>query len=574
MRPAIPLMALLAACVEPLQPTPVVVHSDLQPGETRSVELWMLEFNVEGYEQAVDLDTLKGLPDATLEDIWLLDMPLLGLVENSLQQLRDLPIDQALGLPLPAQNMRTMLRMTPDNAELEGTSLEELLSLSAVLGIPSANTLADLFEVGVTDTVLPLDSASRALIDGLIATHPATQSRTGAVNEAHPDGIYDVAPSSLPITVADVVTNFASLSERFAPAETPWGTHPGFIEEAEGFSVIDDAFQMVVRVNLNAVPYRGVDLTSASDATVNSTGAQIDEMFATDDPDWLRIDGMIEEPYISALTVRIEESDDFHLGGTARDPAPTGNSSAWDLPPWQFERLVSSMALDAAGALSPKEVVYKLATDTTIFTAERDATGWVSFETFNNAGNPPPPQYIWDHELELAQIRLHDGGLAEGDGDIAFTLRDVSVGLKAEEIAARIGENLAANPAALRELAAAINENSVGSADFYYYRPQPTGPADEAGDWLYFIDPLDLPLVLDGQTGREYTYAKPGFYADRALTNKVSSTDLVHGDDLHEKVRIEPGDVLYIEDDQGVLFEIRASEKPSVHRIKLEITRL
>ena len=563
---------LLAACVQPLEPNPSEDTSELSVGETRSVELWMLEFNVDGYEQAIDLETLRGLPQSTLDDTWLLDMPLLGLVESSLLQLRDLPIDQALDLPLPAQNMRTMLRMTPDNAELTGTSLEELLSLSAVLGIPSANTLADLFEVEVTDNVLPLDSASKALVEGLIATHPETQFRQGPIDAEHPDGIWAVAPNSMPITAGDVVSNFESMAERFAPAQTEFGMHPGFIEEASGFSVVDDEFQMIVKVRLNALPYRGLDLTNATSATVNSTGAQIDDMFATEDPEWLRIEGMIEEPYIARLTTVIEESDQFIAGGNTPDPLPYGNSAAWDLPPWQFESLVAAMAYDATQSLTSKEISYELNTGTVIFTAEMDDTGWVTFETFNNAGNPPPPQYVWDHELELAQIRLHDGGLAEGDGDISFTLEDVSVGLTSDEIGGLIADNLAANPSALRDLATAINENSVGTADFYYYRPPPTASEAEAGDWLYFIDELDFPIVEEG--GREYTYELPGFYADKGLTDKVSTTEMLHGDDVHEKVRVEAGDVLYIEDDQGSLFEIRVQTKPSLHRVKLDVTRL
>ena len=134
--------------------------------------------------------------------------------------------------------------------------------------------------------------------------------------------------------------------------------------------------------------------------------------------------------------------------------------------------------------------------------------------------------------------------------------------------------NMADNPAALRELAKAITENSVGEADFYYYRPAPNTPEAQAGDWLYFIDEVDLPLVLDGEEGRTYTYENPGFYSDKALTQKVSATALMHGDDLHEKVRVVPGDVLYIEDDAGVVFELAVQEKPSMHRVLVDVTRL
>ncbi len=568
----LPLLALIA-CVDPLPQPELFSVGELGVGESRTVELWMIEMNVFGYEQTIDLDTLRSLPQSTLDDIWLLDLPLHGLIENSLVQLADLPIDDALLLPLPAQNMRTLLRTTPDNAILDGTSMEELLGLSAVLGIPAARPLAELFQVEITERVLPIDAAANALVEGLIGSHPSSQWRAGPVDADHPDGQWPVAPGSLPITVGDVVTNFEGLPDRFAPAETEWGTHPGFIEEASGFSVIDDQFAMTVKVNLNAIPYRGVDLTDGSRATVNSTGSQIESMFATEDPDWMTIDGMVEDPYIAEMAVSIVENDSFVSIGDLRDPLPYGNGSAWDLPPWEIERLVAAMAFDAAATVTAHDIVYELATGTDVFTGSLDESGWLGFQTFNDVGNPPPPQYLWDLELELAQVRMHDGGLAEGEADIAFTLHDVAVGVGADELVDKMQGNLGANPAALRELASAITENSVGAADFYYIRPPPDAAEADAGDWLYFIHPGDLPLAENGGTTRPYSYVNPGFYADQGLANKVSSVSESYGDVVHEKVRVEVGDVLYISDDVGAVFEIDVLEKPSLHRVELQVTR-
>jgi len=568
----LPLLALLG-CIDPLPEPETVTYGELGVGDSRVVELWMMEMNVEGYQQTIDLDTLQSLPQVTLDDIWLLDLPLHGLIENSLLQLSDLPVDEALLLPVAAQNMRTLLRTTPDNAILDGTSMEELLGLSAVLGIPAARPLAELFEVEVTDRILPIDAAATALVDGLIGSHPASQWRTGPVDAAHPDGQWAVAPGSLPITVGDVVSNFEALPDRFAPTETEWGLHPGFIEEASGFSVIDDEFAMKVKVNLNAIPYRGVDLTNGSNATVNSTGSQIDTLFATDDPEWLTIDGMVEEPYISDMTVSIVENDGFVSIGDDPNPLPYGNSGAWDLPPWEVERLISAMAFEATGVISEHDIVYKLATGTDAFIGSLDDTGWLTFETFNNVGNPPPPQYMWDLELELAQVRMHDGGLAEGEADVEFNLHDVSVGIVASELVDKIEANLAGNPAALRELASAITENSIGDADFFYIRPPPSTEGPDAGDWLYFILEDDLPLGDDGGAARPYSYVNPGFYADQGLSQKVSTAAMANGDDVHEKVSIAPGDVLFMSDDVGAVFEIEVLEKPSLHRISLQVTR-
>ena len=574
MRPNLLLLALgalLNGCVQPLGEPVANFQGSLNIGERRTVELWMMEMNVSSYEQTIDLETLRGLPQSTLDDIWLLDLPLFGLIENSLVQLADLPVDEALQLPVAAQNMRTLLRMTPDNAILDGTSLEELLGLAAVLGIPAARPLAELLEVEVTERVLPIDAAANALVDGLIGSHPASQWRIGPVDAQHPDGQWPVAAGSMPITVGDVVTNFEALPDRFAPAETEWGTHPGFISAASGFSVIDDQFAMTVLVNINAIPYRGVDLTDASGATVNSTGSQIDSLFATERDDWLTIDGMVEAPFISEMTVTIVENDGFVSIGDSRDPLPTGNSAVWDLPPWEIEHLIADMAFEAASQVSAHDVLYELATGTDAFIATIDESAWMSFETFNDVGSPPPEQYLWDLELELAQVRMHDGGLAEGDADIEFTLHDVAVGVQASELVGKIGTNLAANPAALRELASAITENSLGEADFYYFRPAPD--VADAQDWLYFLHPDDLPLGLNGGSARPYSYVNPGFFADQGLTQKVSDVFEADGDSVHDKVQIAPGDVLYMGDDQGAVFELEVLGKPSLHRIELAVTR-
>ena len=561
----------LGACVAPLAPPPPVDTRPLAVGETRPVDLRMLRLEVEGYEQSVGLEVLEALPRESLEEIWLLDLPLQGLVVNSLGALADLPVDQALELPVAAQNMRDLMRMTPDDAELEGTRLEELLSLSAALGIPPARPLSELLQVETTERVLPLDLAADALVEGLVGSHPASRTRLGPIDAAHPDGVYAVAPNSMPITLYDVVTRFEGLVDRFGPAETEWGTHPGFIEEAHGFTIVEDRFSIVVKVDANALPFDAVDLTSATDASVNSTGSQIAKLFDLDDPEWLRIEGLVPEPRIAELTVSIVESDAFHPAGDSRDPAPRGNGTAWDLPPWDIERMVSVLAFEAVGRLEPVALGYTLATGTEVFEAVLDETGWLVFTTFADLGAPPAPAYLWDLEAELAQVRLHDGGLAEGEADVAFTLRDVAVGIDSAATLAEIRKNMAANPASLRDLASAITENSYGAADFYYVRPEASDEAPQ--DWLFFLAPGDLPRRADG-LGRTYDYAHPGFFADPELAERVSTTSDVDGDTVHEKVAIETGDVLYVEDDDGAVFRLAIGDKPSLHHVAMDVTRV
>lgn len=571
---AIGMLGLIAlGCVEELEIEAQQVGPALAVGETRRIELRYLRLDVEGFEERLTLDELRALPNATVDDLWLLDLELTPLVQNALTQLKELPDAEVAALPQAAQNMRTLLNITPDNADLEGTSLEDLTTLSGAVGIPPAKALADIFEIGITENFIPIEANTQAVVEGLIATHPATQWRDGPVDAEHPDGKWPVAPNSLPITLGDVVTNFEGLTERFGPAETEWGTHPGFISEAEGLTVVEEEFAMTVKVDINALPYKGADLTDVSGASVNSTASQIATVFPVDDPEWMQVEGLVADPSISKMTVIMVENDQFIAGGNAKDPAPNGNSEAWQLPPWQFERVVAEMTQLAVADVSDHCTTYELGTGVDVFNACIDATHWVEFETFNNQGNPPPPSYAWDVVLELAQVRLHDGGLAEGEADIAFTLSDVPIGVSADDIVAQIRENMAQNPLALEDLAEALTANTVGFADFYYWKPKPGGDVQWEGDWLFFVTPDDIPVGDEGPA-RPYEYENPGFFADQALTQKLSSTEAVDGDATHEKVRIAPGDTLYVEDDDGKVYRIDVADKPSPNYVALDVTRV
>jgi len=519
------------------------------------------------------LEDLRALPQATLNGVWLLDLELTPLVQNALLQLKTLPAAEVAALPLAARNMRTLLNITPDNVDLSGTSLEDLIALSGAVGLPPARALADIFEIGINENFIPIEANTQAVVEGLIASHPAAQVRNGPVDAAHPDGLWPVAPNSLPITLGDVVSNFEGLAERFGPTLTPFGMHPGFISEAEGFSVVEDEFAMTVKVNLNALPYKGADLTDVSGASVNSIASQIESVFPVDDPDWMRVDGLVPSPAISKMTVVMVENDQFIASGDAREPLPMGNSPAWDLPPWEFERVVAEMMMIAAQDISAHCTEYTLGTGVQAFSACIDASSWVDFQTFNNVGNPPPPSYAWDIVLELAQVRLHDGGLAEGEADIAFSLTDVPLGVDAADIVEEIRTNMAADPLALQDLAENLTANTVGFADFYYWKPKPGGPVADEGDWLLFVTQADIPVDDDGPA-RPYTYANPGFFADANLTLKLSTTAEIDGDSTHEKLRIEPGDAVYVEDDTGRVYRIDVAEKPSPNTIALDVTRV
>lgn len=566
--------ALLCGCFEPVSLALDAPQGEIQPGATREVELRALRLDVEGFEQTLTLDDLKSLPRATLEELWLLDLEMQPLVTNTLLFVRDAAPEQ-LGNQA-AINMQRLLRFTPNDVDFSQTDMEEMLALSSSIGAPPARAIADLLQINRADNVIPLEVAAEALTVGLIGSHPAGQTRRGAVTADNPDGVYPVAPGHIPVTLADVVDEFANLTEKFGPVALPDGTtHPGFIDEASGFTVIEDEFGMTVKVNLNALPYKGLDLTDGSVASVNSINTQIESIFDTSDPDWLQVRGLVPEPSIQTLVVRVTESAERVFPGRAQAPLPHGDSAVWDLPAWQFERLVAEMAEQVTFSKPlPNCVEYTVGAGTVVFRGCVEASGWTTFETFNNAGNPPDDMYLWDLQVDMAQVRLHDGGLAEGEAHVAFTMRDLLVGINSTQMVERIKQNFAQNPRALRELAALTNETTVGAADFFYYRARPDGPEATAGDWLYFIAPSDIPRQSDGSFAREYSYPAPGFFADEALTQALHSTTEVDGDTEHLKVRIEPGQTLFTADDVGRVYRLDVREKPSRARIALGVQRV
>ena len=583
LRPCLPLALVLAcagACVDEVALPPAQPPSEATIGQPQQVTLRFLRLDVKNYEQAVGLDALRQIPRKVLDDLWLLDFDLTDSVTIVLDQLSALPPEEADKLAPAAQNMRKLLNMTADNANLKGTKLEDLIALSGAVGIPPAKVLAALMQITVTDRAIPFDVVAQVFLDDLLGSHPAAKTRKGPVDATHPDGLYPIAPRSLPITLGDIVYNFESLPQRFGPAKLDPADpnsleHPGFVISAAG--ITEDAFTMYVRASLNALPYKGVDLTDNYIASVNSTASQIDGVFDFNDPDWMRVEGLSEALTLSEMTVRVNENDAFIPGGNAKDPAPNGNSPAWSLPPWEFERLMTEMSRRrTVGVVGDHCDSYDLGTGVTAFEGCIDATGWTTMTTFTDIGNPPPPAYLWDLLLEVAQVRLHDGGLAEGDADVEFSLKDVKIPLDQAQIVAQIKANLEQNPEALTGITEQLNDNADGDADFFYYRPDPkTSPADVQGDWLYFVTEADIRDGDDGNPVRPYSgYQRPGFFGDPDLADKRSTTDALDGDTAHEKVRVAPGDILYVEDDAQRRYKLLVLDKPSANNLALEITRI
>jgi hypothetical protein len=174
--------------------------------------------------------------------------------------------------------------------------------------------------------------------------------------------------------------------------------------------------------------------------------------------------------------------------------------------------------------------------------------GWVSIDTAGGIGAPPPDLYAWDLLMEVAQVRLHDNGVPEGQGDMAFSLENLSIGLTAEQLVEKLRPRLAEQETELSELFVGDLGLAESRADLFYV------PAEGGKGVLMFRAPED--------SEAEFTYPSVGFFSDSELTQKVSVTSAVEGvDDPHEKVSAEVGKSYFACDEKGTVFEILIAER-------------
>lgn len=574
-RTALAVLLLHAACSDGGESS-ARTSQPLEVGDARDVELQYLRFDVTNFEKRLTRDDLLRLPRDVRERLWLVDLDLSNgpntprLLDNALAAIRE--IDP--GMLGPAErNMQALLRMTPDTANLKGSALESLIDLAPLLGVAPEQVLADLFQMNVEDPFLSDAAITEAILKQVIGTHPNAQTRLGARTSENPEGVYPVAPGSLPINLTDLATNFASFGRRFGAYSGAGREHPGFVGETVA-SVLTDRFAIAVRANANALPYKGLDLTVAQSASISSIRSQIDGLFDFQDPGWMRVEGLVEgEPRIDRLTFRIVEAPSFVPGGLSPTPAGIGASPAWALAPWTIERVLIGAAQGAFRGLTSTVAYTPRGKSEPLFRAQV-VDGFQTIAVQGGIGAPPAPSYVWDLLLEVAQVRLHDGGLREGEGSVAFTLRDVPVGFTTAEIEARVKQNLEAAPSSLLALTETVLASTEGAADFYYYRVGDDHADDERGDWLYFVAPGDLARDEEGQPVRGYGYAQTGFYADADLREKVSSPRPLDGDTEHEKVRLDDHPELFVADDDGAVYRLSRRDKPSPSRIALRVERV
>jgi hypothetical protein len=442
------------------------------------------------------------------------------------------------------RNLQRLLRMSPDNADLSGTSLEEVLSLAPNLGLPPARLLADIAGVAVDEPFLSSADTARAILRNVIETHPNID-----VDPA--DGRKKVR-----VSLHDALRNFTTLAARFGPS----GSHPGFLTGTTFSAALKANFAMTVTARSNLTQHEGVVPGVGKGYLFVLRDPSRPSILEFDflDPARFQVQGIADEPTVD-MTFFMTEHDGFVAGGTSQTARPDGiffqgNSPAWTLSPWLIEHVVIDAVYLAkrdrfretayrhtfqydVGAISPAALVHW-------------DKGWITMTTAGGLGNPPAPAYFWDHLLEAAQVRLHDQGVAEGAARVQFTLRRIPLGLNADQLKERIRPQMEAQKADLSRIL--LGDTSAYRSDVAFYLAR---GADRAL-YLYFTAPSDVPGLTP------YPFSTPGFFRDEALTRKASSTAAgTSGDTIHEKVAATAPATYFIRGADGLRYRIELLDR-------------
>lgn len=360
------------------------------------------------------------------EQVILARLDLAPLVGNALAALED---PAAFGLDTSGwtaaeYNLAGLLVMSPDTADLSGTALAPVMDLSAQLGLPPPRILSDMLGLAPSERFLGSEIVTEVMLDLLIRSHP----------NFTPPGEAPDPQGRMAVTLADGLGDLAPLAGKYGPS----GAHPGFIAEPPSAELFTPAFAMVVRGegNVTVLPGFRPGEGFAGHVVPPPDGEAI---LALDfeDPDTFRIEGLHPEPR-AALTLEVPESPMyFEVPPPPPDgrPAPPGDNAVWDAPPWTLEHIVAEASRRAFGPLWPEGLAldYALGAIDPAAQVSWDA-GWVVVDVVAELGPPPAPAYIWDLILDVAQQRLHDGGLAEGEANVRLELPLLPIGLSAEQL--------------------------------------------------------------------------------------------------------------------------------------------
>lgn len=505
---------------------------------------------VTGSTTQLDLDRFaieRLFTEADQRAIDLVEVPLRPALVGALQAIRD-PYTRGVDTSrwrTAEWNLNRLLNMTPDTADLRGTSLDALLQIANAIGLPSPRVLAQLLDSTVVTPFVDLDTVADVLLDLLVGTHPnAQRNARGEV--------------VLRLSMYDVLQDLRPLAARYGPV----GMHPGFLAAGITARALEPGFSMSIPVRSNLRPFEGVDLTTNTKRYLYlGAGAAVLDFDFTSDR--FAVVGIVDQPVVD-LGFTINESPTFARAGTsqtagadaARPGFARGNGAVWSLAPWLIERIVAETAyrqLHARFMATAYARTLRYDAGSIRDAAVIDwARGWVTIRTSGGIGSPPPPTYVWDVLSEVAQVRLHDGGVVEGAANTAFTLQRVPIGLTADELVRSLRPTLMAQRDELSRRLVGAGALAASAVDVYFV---PSSDAAASG-FLFFRSAAD---------GAGPTYRTVGFFEDAALTRRASVATALAGttDTTHEKVLATPGRVVFSRDDSGAVFQLTVLDRTS-----------
>ena len=442
-------------------------------------------------------------------------------------------------------NLWRLVTMTPANVNVKGTSIEGMADIAKTLsqwGLMDSfsEILAAALNISTTSLIVTASAVADSMVANVVGSHP----------NATPAG-------EIIVTLEDCLSDLKSLAKRYGPS----GSHPGFLDAKTPpyGKILTDEFVMKMVATSNLHWHDALQLGQGKGylALVRDTkGPTFDDVLEFDflSEKTYTIDGIALAATVD-LAFRVQESSQWIDVGSSMHPLPRGNSLGWSLPKWTLEYAlidasyrgykdhrsgcdycsgqkqgallweVPVLGLDEAELVVGRQGYSKSGSKPENFAKiSPNPAGWLRIWTLFGLGKPPKPQYVWDMLLGVSQRRLLDGGVAQGQGSVRFVLKDVPIGLSAQELKDALAPSLQSQRAKLAK---------VLMGDWQSKQPIDVflSQGIQGKTWLMFVAGSD-PLPAGSAN-----HPKRGFFSDAKLTKKLSSaTDQGSGDAVHEKL--------------------------------------
>jgi hypothetical protein len=462
------------------------------------------------------------------------------------------------------RNMQRLLTMSPDNADLRGTALEEVLTIAPNLGLPPARLLSDIGGVPVDSPFLVEEDVASALLRNLIETHPNIDT-----DPNDPPNCGTAAPSTckkkVRASLYDAIRNFTTLGPKFGACSpttcpsAPTSMHPGFLMGGTFARALRANFKMTVTAQSNLVQHEGVNPEAGKAYLFVPRDPSNPEILTFDflSPTRFQVEGIADQPTVDMTFFMSEHPQSFPAthNQTARPDGMffKGANAAWDIPSWYIERLVLDGVYMAkrgrfADTNFQKTYTYNIGAIMPAATLTWNK-GWIATVTAGGLGNPPQPAYFWDHLLEAAQKRLHDG-VAEGQARVQFALTRIPLGLTGAELKEKLRPQMEMQKADLSRIILGDRSSYRANVAFYLVKGR------DDNEYLFFTAAGDIPGASP------YPYSKPGFFRDAALTDKASTRDAGgSGDTSHEKVAATAPATYFIRNADNRVYRVELLER-------------